>query len=94
VKRADKQLSGRRDARIEVSVGAVEGSAFSAFSFAEAEGFEGTGTENSEMIWSASFRRSEDRSGDKFLICGLQKSDHSFLASGKTCLGLLLEHVV
>ena len=50
VKRADRQFSGRSDERIEVNVGAVDGSEFSPFPSAEGGGFEGTSTENSEII--------------------------------------------
>ena len=94
MKRADRQFSGRRDARIEVSVGEVESWALSPFSSAAGAGVDGTGTENSEMIWSASLRRSEDRSGDRFLICRTHKLGHFLLAFRAACLRLLLEHIV
>lgn len=65
------QFSGSKDARIEDSVGADvpdESVVAGTPSLSPVSWAVGIGTLNSAIIASASFRRSEDRNGDRFLI--------------------------
>lgn len=67
MKRADSEFSGRRELRIVARVGAV-GFVAGPWALDSMGELEGTVIWYSFMIWSAVFRRSEDRRGDRFLI--------------------------
>lgn len=86
MKRAESEFSGRRELRIVVRVGAA-GFAAGPWALDSVGELEGMVIWYSFMIWSAVFRRSEDRRGDRFLICFGVSIAVPMLPYRKSCAG-------